>query len=244
MYTAKHALLYKHKVHDGQAYVFYIDIRTAGKDYEEFVNRVMEEDRVLYLRGKVSKIAREGDKNLVFGVDTLSGKPVTIAADLVVLAQAIEPSAETADITHLTKTAVDIDGWAKEAHPKLRPVESLTAGIFLAGAVQGPKDIPETVGQGSAAASKVAALLSNDELMRNPETSFLHEELCTGCANCEPMCPYTAISINQTRKLAEINMALCEGCGMCSPACPSGAISLKNMTEQQIGDMIVSMIRR
>jgi heterodisulfide reductase subunit A len=183
-------------------------------------------------------------KNLVFGVDTLSGKPVKIKADLVVLAQGIEPSAETSTITHLLKASTDIDGWAKEAHPKLRPVESLTAGVFLAGTVQGPKDIPETVGQASAAASKVAAVLSNEELLRNPETSFLHEELCTGCANCEPMCPYGAIHINHIKKLAEINMALCEGCGMCSPACPSGAISLKNMTEMQIGEMIVAMIRR
>ncbi len=160
MYTAKQALLYKHKVHEGQAYVFYIDIRAGGKGYEEFVERAMEEEQVLYLRGKVSKIFPQNGKVMVWGADTLSGKRVEVAADLVVLATAILPSQGTSDLTDKLGIKIDESGFYKEAHPHLRPVESGVPGIYLAGAGQGPKDIPEAVAQGSAAAAKVLALFS------------------------------------------------------------------------------------
>lgn len=160
MYTAKQALLYKHKIHDGQAYVFYIDIRAGGKGYEEFVQRAIEEERVLYLRGKVSKIFPQNGKVMVWGADTLSGKRVEIAADLVVLATAILPSQGTSDLTEKLGIMIDESGFYEEAHPQVRPVESGVPGIYLAGAGQGPKDIPEAVAQGSAAAAKVLALFA------------------------------------------------------------------------------------
>ena len=160
MYTAKHALLYKHRVHDGQAYVFYIDIRSAGKRYEEFVQRAMEEERVLYLRGKVSKIFREGDKVMVWGVDTLSGEVVEIAADLVVLAPALLPKPESRALARILGIEVDEHGFFTEADGNLHPLETKRPGIFLAGASSGPKDIPEAVSQGSGAAAKVLSLFA------------------------------------------------------------------------------------
>ncbi len=160
MYTAKHAMLYKHRVHDGQAYVFYIDIRSAGKGYEEFVQRAMEEDRVLYLRGKVSRIFREGDKIMVWGVDTLSGMPLEIAADLVVLATAMQPRQDSQELAKMLGIEVDAHGFLTELEGNMQPVETVRAGIFLAGAGSGPKDIPETVAQASGAAGKVLSLFA------------------------------------------------------------------------------------
>lgn len=238
MYTAKHALLYKHKVPDGQAYVFYIDIRAGGKDYEEFVQRAIEEENILYLRGKVSKIFRDGEKVMVWGVDTLTGKRVEIAADLVVLAMATIPSKGITELSRKLKIAVDEYGFLREAHPKLRPVESLTSGIFLAGAAQAPKDIPEAVGQGSGAASKAISILSVDQLLHEPLVAYVDENACSGCGICLPMCPYDAISLNERTGVAEINEILCEGCGSCVSACPSGAASLRNFSDGQIGNMI------
>jgi len=160
MYTAKHAMLYKHKVHDGQAYVFYIDIRSGGKRYEEFVQRAMEEDRVLYIRGKVSRIFRDGDKVMVWGVDTLSGKPVEVAADLVVLATAMIPRVTTPALAELLGLPVDEHGFFVEQDANLDPMNSGRPGVFLAGAGLGPKDIPETVAQASGAAAKVLSLFN------------------------------------------------------------------------------------
>ncbi|MGD2205459.1 MAG: CoB--CoM heterodisulfide reductase iron-sulfur subunit A family protein [Anaerolineae bacterium] len=168
MYSAKQAMLYKHKVHDGQAYVFYIDIRSAGKRYEEFIQRAMEEDRVLYVRGKVSKVFRENGsakpsrkgKVMVWGVDTLTGLPVEVAADLVVISPAMVPSKGTRQIARILGLDVDEFGWWTEAEGNLAPLETGRPGVFLAGAGIGPKDIPEAVSQGSGAAGKVLSLLS------------------------------------------------------------------------------------
>lgn len=235
MYTAKHALLYRHAVPDGQAYVFYIDIRAGGKDYEEFVNRAMQEERILYIRGKVAKIFRDGDKVVVWGVDTLTGKRVEVRADLVVLAQAIVPSPGTEELARKLRVACGGEGFFKEAHPKLRPVEALTAGIFLAGAAQGPKDIPEAVAQASAAAAKVVALLSAEKLAHAPEVAEVQEELCSGCGICAPQCPYGAITVDE---VAHVNEVLCEGCGTCAAACPSGAMTFRNMEDEQVLRMV------
>jgi len=160
MYSAKQAMLYKHKVHDGQAYVFYIDIRSAGKRYEEFVQRAMEEDRVLYVRGKVSKVFRENGKVMVWAVDTLTGLPVEVAADLVVISPAMIPSEGTRQMAELLGLRVDEFGWWVETDGNLAPLETGRPGVFLAGAGTGPKDIPEAVSQGSGAAGKVLSLFS------------------------------------------------------------------------------------
>ncbi len=176
MYTAKHAMLYKHRVHDGQAYVFYIDIRSAGKRYEEFVQRAMEEDDALYLRGKVSKIFREGDKTVVWGTDTLTGQNVEIAADLVVLATAMAPRPEGKRIAQMLNLPIDENGWILPADDNVRPMETLQPGIFVAGVASGPKDIPETVAQASGAAGKVLSLFArwdHEQMAKGqPETSL------------------------------------------------------------------------
>ncbi|MGD8464529.1 MAG: CoB--CoM heterodisulfide reductase iron-sulfur subunit A family protein [Anaerolineae bacterium] len=160
MYSAKQAMLYKHKVHGGQAYVFYIDIRSAGKRYEEFIQRSMEEDQVLYVRGKVSKVFRENDKVMVWGVDTLTGLPTEVAADLVVISPAMIASEGTRQLATMLGLEVDTHGWWVEQEDNLSPLETSRPGIFLAGAGIGPKDIPEAVSQGSGAAGKVLSLFS------------------------------------------------------------------------------------
>ncbi len=160
MYTAKHAMLYKHRVPDGQVYIFYIDIRSAGKHYEEFMLRTMEEDRTLYLRGKVSKIFRDGDKVVVWGVDTLSNRQVEIAADLVILATAMMARRGTGQLAEMLGLKTDEFGFFTEVERNMQPVETSRPGIFLAGAGVGPKDISETVSQASGAAGKVLSLFA------------------------------------------------------------------------------------
>ena len=201
MYTAKHAMLYKHKVHHGKAYVFYMDIRAAGKDYDEFVRRAIEEDDVKYIRGRVSKIYEEDGKLIVKGADTLmGGEPVEIKADMVVLATAVQPNDRSEELAQTLHVSYDTYGFFAEAHPKLRPVETNTAGIFLAGACQAPRDIPETVAQASGAAAKVVGLFSKDELTREPIVAVVNRQsaagpisTCVGCFLCQTACPYQAI---------------------------------------------------
>ncbi|MBN1223635.1 MAG: CoB--CoM heterodisulfide reductase iron-sulfur subunit A family protein [Candidatus Aminicenantes bacterium] len=236
MYTAKHAMLYKHHVHDGQAYVFYIDIRSGGKGYEEFVQRSVEDDGVFYIRGKVSKIFEEKGKIKVWGVDTLAGKDIEIDADMVVLATATRPSTGADALAKILKIAMDKDGFLAEAHPKLRPVESVTAGMFLAGAAQAPKDIPEVVAQASGAAAKAISILSQERLFHSPNVAKVNIKLCTGCGMCVDVCPYEAIKLKDGK--AEVNEVLCEGCGTCQATCLRAAVAVKNLTPAQVHDMI------
>jgi heterodisulfide reductase subunit A len=242
MYTAKHARLYKQKVPDGQPYVFYMDIRAGGKGYEEFVQRATEEEGVLYLRGRVSRVFEENGKTVVFGVDTLSNKKVEIHADMVVLATAIIPSYGQTDLARLLKISTDEWGFLSEAHPKLRPVESLTRGIYIAGCAQAPKDIPDSVTQAGAAAAKVLTLFSSDMLSHTPEIAFVDEELCRGCGLCIEVCAYDARTLDVRRGLAVVNEVLCEGCGACQVACPSGATCQRNMGLAQVMSMIDAVI--
>jgi heterodisulfide reductase subunit A len=160
MYTGKHARLYKHKVHDGQAYIFYMDIRSTGKGYEEFIQQGMEEEGILYLRGRVSRIYRDGDRVAVWGVDTLTGKQVEISADMVVLATALIPQSDARELAQKLGIAVDEHGFLTEAERKLRPVETEVKGIYIAGCAQGPRDIADAVAHANAAASKVQALFA------------------------------------------------------------------------------------
>ena len=242
MYTAKHAMMYRHRVPDGQATVFYIDVRTGGKAFEEFYQRTIEEEKVLYIRGKVSKIFQEGDKLIVWGVDTLTGKKVEIEADMVVLAMAMVKADGVEDLLKRLKVSTDIHGFLAEAHPKLRPVESLNAGFFLAGCAHGPKDIPETVSQASAAAAKVGSLFSQTELIHEPTTVPVDDERCSGCGICITMCPYGARSLDRDRGVIVVNEILCEGCGSCAAACPSGAAQQRNQTDSQIFSMLKAML--
>ncbi len=242
MYTAKHAMLYKEHVPDGQAYVFYIDIRSGGKNYEEFVQRAVEEEGVMYLRGKVSKVFQSNGKVTVWGVDTLTGKNIEINADMVVLAMAMEPSWKTNELAKQLKISLDKDGFLAEAHPKLRPVESVTGGLFVAGAGQAPKDIPEAVAQASGAASKVQAMFSEDVIHQAPIVAAVDEELCSGCKLCIPICPYDARVFDEEKGIVSVNEVLCEGCGSCIAACPSGAAQQKNFTDDQIYSMVDTIL--
>jgi heterodisulfide reductase subunit A len=242
MYTARHAMMFHHKVPDGQAYVFYIDIRAGGKGYEEFVKRCQEEGGLLYLRGRVAKVHEDGEKLVVKGVDTLSGKTVEIRADLVVLAVGMVPNKGSHQLANVLKTSLDANGFFAEAHPKLRPLESPTSGIFLAGAGQAPKDIPDTVAQASGAASKALNLISKSTLEREPIVARVNDQFCSGCGICIPACPYEALNLNPSTMTAEVAEAVCEGCGTCVASCPSGALSLRNMTDSQMLAMITTAV--
>lgn len=244
MYTAKHAILLSEKVPGAKAYVFYIDVRTPGKDYEEFYTRAYEEYGASYIKGNVSKVFPDGDKLIVRSVDALSGALVELVVDMVVLATSVDARSDAKDLAQKLAITTNAHKFFNEAHPKLRPVETHTAGIFLAGMCQGPKDIPETVAQASAAAVKVASLLSKASLMSNPTVSDIDARLCSGCLSCVEVCPYGAITekvIEERRgreivkrKIADVNTALCQGCGACTVACRPGAINLKGFTNEQI----------
>ncbi len=242
MYTAKHAILYKHKVHDGQAFVFYMDVRSGGKNYEQFVRRVVKENVATYLRGRVAKVFPRGDKLIVRGADTLSGGQVEIAAEMVVLAPALVPSVGIRDLAQKLRIGYDEHGFLLEAHPKLRPVETNTAGVFLAGACHSPQDIPDSVAQASAAASKALGLVSHTSLTREPTIAVMDEETCNGCFECEGVCAYGAIERKEllardgavTAVVAYANEGLCQGCGACSVTCRSKSIEVQGYRDDQL----------
>jgi heterodisulfide reductase subunit A len=249
MYNAKHCMLYKHKVPDGTAHVFYMDIRAGGKNYDEFVRRAIEQDGAQYHRGRVSKITEEEGKLIVRGVDTLSGEPVTIAADLVVLASAMCPAEGVESLAQKLNVGYDEHGFLSESHPKLRPVETNAAGVFVCGACQGPKDIPESVAQASAAAGKVLVMFSRDELTREPEIAKMDEQSCAACFACYRACPYHAIEKAEIRdrqgklvkRTARVNPGLCMGCGTCVAVCPSKSADIEGFSERQIYAMVESL---
>ena len=245
MYTAKHAMLCREKYPDTEVYVFYIDVRTPGKNFDEFYRRAVEEYGVHYIKGMVGKVVPENGKLRVQAADLLDNRQLHIDADMVVLAAAIEPDASARELATMLTASMDTNDFFTEAHPKLRPVESPTAGIFLSGTCQGPKDIPETVAQAGAAAAKVIGLLSKDRLTCNPCVAQPDELMCNGCSSCEKVCPYGAITYadkefrgpNRTtllRRVAQVNPAVCQGCGACTVACPSGAMDLKGFSNRQI----------
>jgi heterodisulfide reductase subunit A2 len=257
MYTAKHAMLYQHKVHGGQSYVFYMDIRAGGKNYEEFVRRAIEDDGVNYVRGRVSKIYEKNGKLIVKGVDTLLGAmPVEVEADMVVLATAGVANEGSEELAQKLHTSYDPYHFFSEAHPKLKPVETNTAGIFLAGACQAPKDIPESVAMASGAAVKVAALFSQDELTREPLIAVVNRQpapvysSCVGCFLCVSACPYQAIEKEEIknrggeliRSVARVNPGLCQGCGTCVAFCRTKSIDIQGYTHEQMYSEVMALL--
>jgi len=257
MYTAKHAMLYKHKVHDGIPYVFYMDIRAGGKMYEEFVRRAIVEDETQYIRGRVSTIYEKNGKLIVKGADTLMGaQPVEIEADMVVLATAGVSNQGAEELAQTAHISYDAYKFFAEAHPKLKPVETNTAGIFLAGACQAPKDIPESVAAASGAAVKVAALFSNDELTREPLIAVVNRQAppvfssCVGCFLCESVCPYQAIEHEEIKNrngeiiktIARVNDGLCQGCGTCVALCRTKAIDIQGYSNQQVYTEVMALL--
>lgn len=257
MYTAKHAMLYQHKVHDGKSYVFYMDIRAAGKNYDEFTRRAIVEDGVNYIRGRVSRVYEENGKLIVKGADTLlNAKPVEIEADMVVLASAGVAGPGAEELAQRMHISYDAYNFFSEAHPKLKPVETNTAGIFLAGACQSPKDIPETVSQASGAAVKVAVLFSQDELSREPVVAVVNRcappvySTCVGCFMCAAACPYQAIGEelitdrkgNVIKRVAKVNPGLCQGCGTCVAFCRSKSIDINGYSNEQMYSEVMALL--
>ncbi|HOZ48798.1 MAG TPA: CoB--CoM heterodisulfide reductase iron-sulfur subunit A family protein [Candidatus Hydrogenedentes bacterium] len=250
MYTAKHTMLYKHKVHDGQAHVFYMDIRAGGKNYDEFVRRAIEKDGAKYYRGRVSKITQENGKLIVRGTDTLVGEPITVEADMVVLATAMQPADGARELAQKLKVGYDEFGFLSESHPKLRPVETTSAGVYICGACHAPKDIPEAVAQASAAAGKVQVMFGKGELTREPEIAVINEQTCAACYACVRTCPYGAIEKaeirdrkgNLVKYTARVNQGLCMGCGTCVAVCPSKSADIEGFSEQQIYEMVKNLV--
>jgi heterodisulfide reductase subunit A len=257
MYIAKHAMLYQHKVHSGKSYVFYMDIRAGGKQYEEFVRRAIEDDGVNYIRGRVSRIYEKNGKLIVNGVDTLlNAMPVEIEADMVVLATAGVANEGAEELAQKLHISYDPYKFFAEAHPKLKPVETNTAGIFLAGACQAPRDIPESVAMASGAAVKVAGLFSQDELTREPIIAVVNRQAppvyssCVGCFLCVSACPYQAIEKEEIKNrngeviklVAKVNPGLCQGCGTCVAFCRTKSIDIQGYTHEQMYTEVMALL--
>ena len=241
MYTAKHAHLVKEKLPKANVTIFYMDVRTFGKGFEEFYDQVRREG-VRYRRGSVSEIYKRGDKVVVRAEDTLLGEPLEMEADLVVLATGVVPRRDSQKIAELLKLPHSPDGFFAEAHPKLRPVDTVNDGIYLAGCCQGPKDIPDTIAQAKAAASSAMIPLLRGKVKVESVTGVVEVDLCAGCGICESLCTYGALARDDRRGIMTVNKVLCKGCGACAAACPSGTMTLSHFTHDQIMAQIDALL--
>jgi len=241
MYTAKQANVVLDKLPDARVTVFYMDVRAFTKGGEEFYDRARGRG-VRYRRSNPSEIYRRGDKLVVRGEDTLLRRTVEVEVDMVVLAVGLEPAASGQEISQMLKLSRSADRFLAEAHPKLRPVDTTSDGIFLAGTCQGPKDIPDTVAQAKAAASSALIPLSLGQAKVEAIVSSVDPEICVGCGLCEEACVYGALSLQPWRGIMTINEVLCKGCGACSVACPSKAITLGHFTQKQTLAMLDAML--
>jgi heterodisulfide reductase subunit A len=238
MYALKFAHLVKEKT-TAEVYQLYIDMRTFGKGYEEFYQRLLDEG-VHVIRGKGAEVVpatrRKGEegKLLVRCEDTLISKFREIPVDMVVLCTALEARKDAPALARKLNISVGADGWFIEAHPKLAPVSTTTDGVYLAGVCQGPKDIPDAVAQGGAAACQALKIICQGELLMDAAYAVIREEFCSGCKMCNGLCPYTAISFNEEKKVSVVNSALCKACGTCVAACPSSAIVARQFSDEQI----------
>jgi heterodisulfide reductase subunit A len=240
MYALKLAHLAK-DLTGAEVYEFYIDIRAAGKGYEEFYRRV-QEDGVHFIRGKATEVEPSDGRLLVRAEDTLIGEQIEVPVDMAVLITPMVPAEGARELGHLVGVSVDKDGFFNELHPKLAPVNTAAEGIFLAGCAQGVKDIPDTVAQASAAASKVIGLLARKEIEMDPVKAHVTEERCSGCGECVLTCPYSAISLVDGR--ASVNVALCKGCGTCVGTCVSHAIDVTQFQDEQLMAELMGIMQR
>jgi len=240
MYSLKQAHLVRDKT-GAEVYNFYMDMRAFGKAYEEFYERVQKEG-VTFVRGRGAEVEVLSDGKLrVKGEDTNLGRLVAVDVDMVVLSTAIEAPHDADRVAALFGLSRSEDGFFAEAHPKMRPVETNTDGVFLAGVAQGPRDVPDTVAHAGAAASMVLSMLDKGEVTISPTISYVLTRYCTGCGKCVVVCPYTAISLGEDGK-AGVNDALCKGCGSCAAACPSDAIVPLHFTDDQMVGQIMGVL--
>ncbi len=238
MHSMKFAHLIKEHT-DAEVYEFYIDIRSFGKGYEEFYNRVLNEGTI-FIRGRPAEITsvaetpEEKGKLVIQFEDTLAGMQRRLPVDMVVLSCALEPQQDAAAVARLLNINRSADSFFLEKHPKLEPVSTMTDGIFLAGCCQAPKDIPDTVAQALAAAAEALAIISRGKVEIEAATAVINERICSGCQICKLVCPYSAVSFDKEKGVCRVNDALCKGCGACVGGCPSHAISLNHYTNEQI----------
>ena len=248
MYSLKIAHLVKERT-GAEVYNFYIDMRTPGKGFEEFYTRLLAENLHL-VRGKVAQIteisesAQEEGKLVVVAEDTLLGVVRRVPVDMVVLSVGLEPQPDREEVRRMLNISCSSEGFFLEKHPKLAPVSTMSDGIFIAGACQGPRDIPETVAQAGAATAEAIALTSKGFLTLEPNLAYIEEQLCSGCQVCIPLCPYNAIELDRDKMVARISDVLCKGCGVCVAACPSGAASQRLFEDDQIMDELVGVLSR
>jgi heterodisulfide reductase subunit A len=238
MQSLKFAHLAKEKT-GAEVYNFYIDIRTPAKAYDEFYQRIMEEG-THFIRGRVAEItdaarhAGEEGKLIIQAEDTLIGKQRRIPVDMVVLSAGLEPRHDAKAVARLFGLSCSADGWFIERHPKLDPVATMTEGVYIAGVIQGPKDIPASVVQGAAAAARALGKIQQKEVAMEPIRATINQDKCSGCRICNNLCPFNAILFHDDKMVSEVNPALCQGCGTCVAACPAGAITGTGFSNQQI----------
>ncbi|MBD3286083.1 4Fe-4S dicluster domain-containing protein [candidate division WOR-3 bacterium] len=245
MYSTKLSQLLKREDPSREVYVFYTDLRSFGKGFEEYYKRA-QDSGVKFVRGRPAELFENPDTRRVNlkVEDTLSRQVIESEFDLVVLATGLEPGKGTLKIAETMTLGRTSDGFLREAHPKFKPVDTLTEGVFIAGAAQGPKDIPDTVAQASAAASRAIRLMNQGEVEAEPITATINEGLCSACGTCVTMCPYEAISLveKEGHKVAEVNEVLCKGCGSCAGACPTGAAQQKHYKTAQLRAMLTAVL--
>jgi heterodisulfide reductase subunit A len=238
MYSLKFAHLFKEKT-EANIYQLYIDMRAPGKAYEEFYSRLLEED-VKFVRGKAARVTEnrenpdEAGKLLVEVDDTLSGQFMRIPVDMVVLSPAMKPRHDAKDVARLLNLSTDKYGFLMERHPKLAPLSTMTDGVFIAGACQFPKDIPDTVSQALGAAAEALTIVTKAKMELEAATAVVNPAACSGCLNCVSVCPYGAPQFNAEKGVSEINEALCKGCGLCAASCPTSAIIARHFGNDQI----------
>jgi heterodisulfide reductase subunit A len=246
MYSLKLAHLLKERT-GAEVYNFYIDMRAAGKAYEEFYHKLLEEG-VHMIRGRVAEVTdwamtpEEEGKLVMRAEDTLISFVRRVPVDMVVLSVGLVPHEDAQDVRRLFNISCSSEGWFLERHPKLAPVNTFTDGIFIAGACQAPKDIPDAVGQAGSAAAEAMVLIDTGYVEMEPNTAYILEEECSGCKTCVPLCPYSAITFLADKKIAQINEVLCKGCGTCVAACPSGSIKQNLFEDEQIFEEIQGVL--
>jgi heterodisulfide reductase subunit A2 len=246
MYSLKLAQIIKERT-GAEVFNFYIDMRTPGKGYEEFYDRLLDEG-VHFVRGRVAEVSdwtahpSEQGKLVIRAEDTLAGFVRRIPVDMVVLAVGLEPQKDAQQVRRLFNMSCSSEGWFLERHPKLAPVSTFTEGVFIAGACQGPKDIPDSVAQAGAAAAEALALIDSKTVELEPYTASVIEDECSGCKSCIPVCPYQAVTFLEHEKKAHINEVLCKGCGTCVASCPSGSIRQNFFEDQEIFEEIEGVL--